>query len=64
MAQLTEIQTIRFSQDQINLMDKLKSVGISPDRFIRQAFIEKIEQDLPKLIAQHNEMKDKEYCPF
>ena len=63
MAQLTEIQTIRFSKDNIDLINLLKSYGVKPDSFIRQAFIEKIERDMPVIIKKHTDSLN-QYVPF
>ena len=64
MAKLTEIQTIRFSKDDILLIDELKRLKIKPDQIIRLAFREKLNRDLPILLKEEQKRKSKEFCPF
>jgi len=64
MAKLTEIQTIRFSKDDILLMNELKRYRIKPDQFLRIALREKLHRDLPILLKEEEKRKSKEYCPF
>lgn len=64
MKQLTEIQTIRFSKKDVELMNELKKLRINPDEFIRIAFREKVKRDLPKLIEHEKYRNSKEYSPF
>ena len=49
---LTKIKTIRFSEEDTILMDKLRSIKIKPDDYIRTAFRSKIKQELQHLIEQ------------
>ena len=60
MKQLTRIQTIRFSEKDINLLNELKRLKIKPHAFIRIALREKLSNELPYLIKN----QQKEYCPF
>ena len=55
---------IRFNNDDELLMQRLKQLKIKPSKFIRQAFREKIKNDLPKLIIEEEKRKSKDYCPF
>lgn len=64
MKQLTEIQTIRFSKKDIELMNELKKLKIKPDQFIRISFREKVEKEIPHLIKLEEAKNKKEYCPF
>lgn len=61
---LTEIQTIRFSKEDVLLMGRLTSLRINPDEFIRRSFREKIQRDLPTIIKEEEYRNSKEYCPF
>lgn len=61
MNQLTEIQTIRFSKEDVKLLNRLKELKIKQTAFIRIALREKIQRDLPKILKKEN---NKEYCPF
>lgn len=64
MSLLTEIETIRFSKDDTNLMAELKRLKISPHKFIRAAFREKIQRELKSLIEKEQREKNKIYTPF
>lgn len=64
MAQLTEIQTIRFSKKDVELMNDLKKYNVKIDEFIRIAFREKVKKDFRKIIELENYRDSKEYCPF
>lgn len=64
MKQLTEIQTIRFSKKDIEIMEDLKKMRIKPDEFLRIAFREKVQRDLKELIMREQYRNSKEYCPF
>lgn len=61
---LTEIQTIRFSKKDIEIMEDLKKMRIKPDEFLRIAFREKVQRDLKELIMREQYRNSKEYCPF
>lgn len=57
MTKLTHIQRIRFSDNDIELIAKLKAIGVNHNRFIRQAFREKVESDLKALIIEKEKNK-------
>jgi len=61
---LTNSYRIRLSDDDLMLLNQLKSLRIKPTTFIRKAFREKIEKELPKIIDNENRRKDKIKCPF
>lgn len=64
MAQLTEIQMIRFSKEDIQLLNRLRELKVKPHKFIRIALREKLQRDLSVLIKEEEKLKSKEYCPF
>ena len=55
---------IRLSKDDKKLIDELKKRKIKPTTFIRNAFREKIKNELPIIIEREEKRKSKEYCPF
>ena len=61
---LTNSYRIRLSDDDLLLLKQLKSLRIKPTTFMRNAFSEKIERELPKLIDSENKRKEKIKCPF
>mgnify|MGYP003528237238 len=61
---LTNSYRIRLSDDDLLLLKQLKSLRIKPTTFFRNAFREKIERELPKLIEYENKSKEKIKCPF
>lgn len=61
---LTHSYRIRLSEDDLILLKQLKSLKIKPTTFIRKAFREKIDRDLPDLIKAETERKEKIKCPF
>ena len=61
---LTNSYRIRLSDDDLLLLKQLKSLRIKPTTFMRNAFREKIERELPKLIDSENKRKEKIKCPF
>lgn len=64
MKQLTHIQRFRFTQNDIILFAELKKNRINVSSFVRKAFREKIERDLPKIIEEEKNRINKQYCPF
>lgn len=60
MKKLTNIQSIRFSDEQIKSLQILKDHNVVVSRFIRQAVKEKIQRDWKNI----KESKNREYCPF
>lgn len=61
---LTNSYRIRLSDEDLQLLNKLKKLRIKPTTFLRNAFREKIERDLPKLIESEDKRKEKIKCPF
>lgn len=61
---LTNSYRIRLSDDDLALLKKLKALNIKPTTFIRKAFRDKIQHELPKLIEQENKRKKNIKCPF
>ena len=61
---LTNSYRIRLSDEDLLLLKQLKSLRIKPTTFLRNAFREKIERELPKLIDSENKRKEKIKCPF
>lgn len=61
---LTNSYRIRLSDNDLLLLKQLKSLRIKPTTFIRNAFREKIERELPKIIEKENNQKEKIKCPF
>ena len=55
---------IRLSNNDLLLLEELKKLRIKPTTFMRKAFREKIERELPKMIEDETKRKNKEYCPF
>ena len=54
---------IRLSNNDLLLLKELKKLRIKPTTFMRKAFREKIERELPKMIEDETKRKNKEYCP-
>ena len=46
------------------MLNDLKKLRIKPTTFIRKAFREKIEREMPKLIEAENKRNEKIKCPF
>jgi len=61
---LSKSYRIRLSDEDLQLLNKLKKLRIKPTTFVRNAFREKIERELPKLIETENKRKEKIKCPF
>ena len=61
---LTHSYRIRLSNNDLLLLNELKKLRIKPTTFIRKAFRDKIERELPKLIEAENKRKEKIKCPF
>jgi len=52
---------IRLSEAEMHYCEVLKSVyKINPSQYIRQAFVDRLKNDLPKLREKHK----KSECPF
>ena len=61
---LTKTRRIRFSENDILLMESLKKYRIRPTTFIREAFREKIHKDKPKILEQEKQRLELIYIPF
>lgn len=61
---LTNSYRIRLSDEDLQLLNELKKLKIKPTTFLRNAFREKIQRDLPKIIDSENKRKEKVKCPF
>lgn len=64
MSKLTEIERIRLSVETVNNLTDLKRFGLSKSKFIRNAILEKIERDLPQLLAEEKRKQNLIKCPF
>lgn len=64
MSKLVHIQRFRFTQNDMLLFAELKKNRVNISSFVRKAFREKIERELPKLIESENKRNDKVKCPF
>ena len=60
MAKLTNNYTIRFSDEQINSLNKLKDYDVNVSQFIRIAIAEKIKRDWKQI----KENKQRVKLPF
>ena len=60
MAKLTNNYTIRFSDEQINSLNKLKDYDVNVSKFIRLAIAEKIKRDWKQI----KEKKQRVKLPF
>jgi len=61
---LTNSYRIRLSDEDLQLLNELKKLRIKPTTFLRNAFREKIQRELPKLIDAENKRKEKINFPF
>jgi len=61
---LTKTRRIRFSENDILLMESLKKYRVKPTTFLREAFREKIHRDKPIILEQENKRVNKLICPF
>lgn len=57
-------ERIRLSKEDKDLLERLRQLRVKPSKFIRQAFREKIERDMPTLIKEEQKRKEKQHCPF
>lgn len=64
MSKLTHIQRFRFTQNDMLLFSELKKNRVNISSFMRNAFREKIQRELPKLIEAENKRKEKIKFPF
>lgn len=61
---LTTSYRIRISNADKILLSDLKTKGFKPTTFIRNAFREKLQRDLPLLIAEEKRKQELIDCPF
>lgn len=64
MELLTKIERVRLSSTDCRNLTKLKSFGIHKSRFIREAIKEKIERDVPKILAEQKRLDNLKKYPF
>ena len=57
MAKLTNNYTIRFSDEQINSLNKLKDYDVNISQFIRIAIAEKIKRDWKQIKEEKQRVK-------
>ena len=57
MAKLTNNYTIRFSDEQINSLNKLKDYDVNISKFIRLAIAEKIKRDWKQIKEEKQRVK-------
>ena len=57
MAKLTNNYTIRFSDEQINSLNKLKDYDVNVSKFIRLAIAEKIKRDWKQIKEEKQRVK-------
>ena len=57
MAKLTNNYTIRFSDEQINSLNKLKDYDVNVSQFIRLAIAEKIKKDWKQIKEEKQRVK-------
>ncbi len=64
MNKLSHIQRFRFTQNDMLLFAELKKNRVNISLFVRKAFREKIERELPKIIEKENKRINKIKIPF
>ena len=64
MSKLTHIQRFRFTQKDMLLFAELKKNRVNISSFVRKAFREKIQRELPKIIEREKQKIEKIKCPF
>ena len=57
MTKLTNNYTIRFSDEQINSLNKLKDYDVNVSKFIRLAITEKIKRDWKQIKEEKQRVK-------
>ena len=57
MTKLTNNYTIRFSDEQINSLNKLKDYDVNVSKFIRLAIAEKIKRDWKQIKEEKQRVK-------
>ena len=61
---LNKAKRYRFDQATFDLLSQIRKYKVSEARFVRTAIREKIEKDLPFLIAEQKRKQELIYCPF
>lgn len=61
---LNIVKSMRWSESDIELMNDLQKNSIDVHRFIRNAFRQKIEMDMPYILQNEKKKQSKQYCPF
>ena len=64
MERLTKIERVRLSSTDCHNLSRLKAFGIHKSSFIRDAIKEKIERDVPKILAEQKRLANLIKCPF
>lgn len=64
MHKLTKIERFRISENVHQTLNTLAKYGKKRGWFIREAISEKMERDMPKLIAAQKRKEEKTKCPF
>ena len=60
MKKYTKTKVIRISENQLNTLQKMKSLNVDVSNFIREAIAEKIKREYQQLILKPK----KSECPF
>lgn len=61
---LTKTKVYRFDKSTFDLLSQVRKYHGSEARFVRNAIREKLERDLPVLIAAEKQRIEKIQCPF
>lgn len=64
MNKLAKIQRFRFDDQTIKELDRLKSFGLNKSKFVREAVAEKMQCDVPKLLAERKRKQGLIKLPF
>lgn len=64
MSKLTKIERIRLSVEDVEKLNNLNRFGINKSKFVRQAIRDKIEKEIPTLLAKEKRMKNLIKIPF
>ena len=64
MVILNKAKRYRFDESTFDLLSKVRSFGKSEARFVRESIREKLERDLPEIIAEQKRKQESQYCPF
>ena len=64
MSYLAQPNKRQLTKDSEIALSILKSKGVNPSKFIREAVEEKLYKDFRKTIKQIEDENSKEFCPF